>query len=375
MGNMPTNYTNVFYDNFSGGSVNRGSWPISYGGGSSNGAYSYNSGNVHTGNGLNIDITRNGGSWSTGGIGQGWNGGTYGLYQVQAKIDPGKGTGPNINLWPNDGQWPGPEIDLVEAPNGVGHAFMSLHWRGGDGSNQYVTIDSGADVNQWHNYAVDWEPNALTFYVDGNSVWSTSEHIPTKPLGLNLSGFVATANDGWYHGGPNSGTPSTVGVHVAWVSISKPGGNGGGHPSANSESNGGGGAPVASGDVSGVGDGNSWSGQILSARPGVDVLNGGHGGDTFYVDVAHGDGWAEINGWGDGDFVDFIGAQGGRSTISWANATDRNGHWGATASISVNGDGHVDSMVTFTGVDAGALSGKWLAAWTHDGAPNLGLYA
>jgi beta-glucanase (GH16 family) len=377
MGDMPTNYTTTLYDNFSGSSLDHANWPVIYGGGSSNGAYSYSSANISTGNGLTIDTTNNGGSWTTGGFSQGWNGGTYGLYQVDAKVDPGHGTGPNINLWPNDGVWPGPEIDLLEAPHGQGDAFMSLHWRGDDGSNQYTTIDTGVNVNSYHDYAVDWEPNSLTFYVDGNQVWSTTDHVPQKAMGLGISGFVAASNDSWFHSGPDGSTPSTVGLHVAWASISEPNGSsssGSGTPSASTSDSSGSSGSTSINSTS-IGDSNNSATQWLQTQNGTDILQGGHGNDTFYINVANSDGWAEIDNWHGGDFADFIGAKAGHTTISWANTTDPNGQWGATASISLNGDGHVDTAVTFAGVDAGGLSGKWLASWNHNGTDNLGLYA
>ena len=370
MTDMPTDYTTKLYDNFSGTSLDSNNWPVIYGGSGSNGAYSYDRSNISVHDGLTINTTDKNGSWTTGGFSQGWNGGQYGLYQVEAKVDPGQGTGPNITLWPNNNVWPGPEIDLLEAPNGTGHAFMSLHWAGSDGSNQYTTIDTGVSVNDWHDYAVDWESNQLTFYVDGKSVWSTTDHIPDTAMGLGIAGFVSNSNDSWYGGGPNGGTPSTVGLHVAWASISEPNGSSGSSTSGNSD--GGGTTAITSGSV---GDPNSSAPLYLSTQQGSDILQGGTGNDTFYVNVASPDGWAEINNWHSGDFVDFIGAETGKSTISWADATDPNGHSGATASISLNGDGHIDSSVTFTGVDSATMASRWMAAWTHYGTPNLGIYA
>lgn len=379
MSDMPTNYTQVFYDNFSGTSLNSNNWPVMYGGTGNNGAFSYSHGDVQVNNGLTINTTNTSGSWTTGGLSQGGTGGMYGLYQVDAKVDPGQGTGPAIVLWPNNNSWP-PEIDLLEAPNGQGNAYMSLHWAGADGSNQYQTIDTGVNVNSYHDYAVDWEPNKLTFYVDGKAIWSTTQHIPNQAMGLGMSGFVSASNDSWYGGGPNGSTPSTVGLHVAWASISEP--NGSSSSSTSSV-----GSTAAAATVSqqttttttptfaSTGDLSSGTSQMLSTSVGTDILNGGWGLDTFNVNTASSDGWAEINNFHSGDVAQIIGFTPGQSTINWTTATDPNGQSGATAQISLNGNGHIDSSVTFAGVsvaDAQAFgSGNW---HTASGTPELSLW-
>ncbi|MDA8248868.1 MAG: family 16 glycosylhydrolase [Rhodospirillales bacterium] len=388
MSDMPTNYNQVFYDNFSGTSLNGSNWPVMYGGTSSNGAFTYDHGDVQVNNGLTINTTNSSGSWTTGGIGQGWTGGEYGLYQVEAKVDPGQGTGPVILLWPDNNSWP-PEIDLLEAPNGQGDAYMTLHWAGSNGSNQYQTIDTGVNVNSWHDYAVDWEPNQLTFYVDGKQIWSTTQHIPNQPMGLGISGFVAASNDSWYGGGPDSTTPSSVGLHVAWASISEPGGNGGsggGASGSNGNASGGsaaGASPITSQTTTGgsaasftaAGDPSSSSGQTLYTSPGTDILQGGSGIDTFYVDATSPDGWAEIDNMHSGDVVNILGFNQFKSTITWTTATDPNGQTGATADISLNGDGHTDVAVTFAGVDQGTAQGFASGNWhTSGGTPYLSIW-
>jgi beta-glucanase (GH16 family) len=373
MSGMPTNYTQVFYDNFSGNSLNSGNWPVLYGGTGSNGAFTWDHGDVQVNNGLTIN-TKNTGSGSTsGGISQGWTGGTYGLYQVEAKVNPGQGTSPVIALWPDNNSWP-PEIDLLEAPNGTGNAIMTLHWPGAGGSNQFQSIDTGVNVNGWHDYAVDWEPSSLTFYVDGKQVWHTDQNVPSQPMGLSMSGFVAANNDSWIGGGPNGSTPSTVPLQVAWASISKPNGS-----TPNASGSGGSSAPITSANTSGGGNQGfttgGGGGGGLTAGPGNDVLKGGSGLDTFTVDATHTDGWAEIDGWHSGDVLSILGFQRGVSTINWTTATDPNGQSGATADISLKGNGHTDVAITFPGAsqsDAqGWSSGNWQSA---SGTPELNIW-
>ena len=270
-----------------------------------------------------------------------------GLYQVEAKTNPGQGTGPNIILWPDNNSWP-PEIDLLEAPNGKGDAFMTLHWAGAGNSNQYTTIDTGVNVNSFHDYAVDWEPNQLTFYVDGKSVWTTTQNIPHQTMGLGFAGYVANSGDSWYGGGPNGSTPSTVAtLQVQWASVSKPAGG-----AAQTNALAGSTAAITPQNTvqamngataySTTGDLSATAAQTLASSPGTNILQGGSGNDTFQVNTASPDGWAEIDNWHAGDTAAFLGAIPGQSTVTWADATDTLGHWGATASISLNGNGHID---------------------------------
>jgi beta-glucanase (GH16 family) len=369
MGTMPKYSKTALFDNFRGSSINRNEWAIVYGGRSSNGAFSYSSSDISTGAGdLTITTRKIGGGWTTGGFSQGPLGGKYGLFQVDAKADPGKGVGPNVLLWPDNNSWP-PEVDLLEAPNGKGDAFMTLHWAGPGGSNQFTTIDTHVNVNAYHDYAVDWEPQQLTFYVDGRSVWTTTQHIPTIPMGLGIAGFVAANNDPWFGGGPNGTTPSTVAMHVAWASITKPAG-----VATAAVTNGltAGSAATAITTAS-IGDVNATNSQTLLTQTGTDVLVGGHGNDTMWIRAASPDGWAEIDNWHAGDVANFLGVS-GNATVTWANQTDPNGHWGATAAISVNGDGHVDSTVTFAGVDVSQLQHSTTAGFSNQGTPFLSLH-
>jgi beta-glucanase (GH16 family) len=365
MGGMPKNYTTTFYDDFSGSKLDPHNWPLVYGGNSSNGAYVYTHSSISTGNGLTIMIADDGGTWTTGGISQGTRGGTYGLYQVEAKVSPGHGTGPIILLWPDNNQWP-PEIDLLEAPDGKGPAYMTLHWAGAYGQNEYTTINTHVNVNSYHDYAVDWEPSRLTFYIDGKQMWTTTQHIPDIPMALVLSNFVAANGDSWYGSGPNGSTPSPIPFKVAWAAISQPADRA---AAAAPEQNDPGITVVTS---AALGQSSSGSSQVLASSKGSDILLGGNGADVFYAAMANPDGWTEIDHWHAGDVAVFVGAVPGRSTITWAGATDPNARQGATASISLRGDGHIDATVTFVGINAAQLGTfTWQSTVAHEGTPYL----
>jgi hypothetical protein len=123
------------------------------------------------------------------------------------------------------------------------------------------------------------------------------------------------------------------------------------------------------------GDPNATSSQWLATTPGTDILQGGSGLDVFTVDATNPDGWAEIDNFHSGDVLSILGFQPGVSTIDWTTATDPNGQSGATAEISLAGNGQIDSAITLPGLsvgDAEALgSGNWQSA---SGTPELNLW-
>jgi len=92
----------------------------------------------------------------------------YGLYQVTFTMPTNQAAGAYICLWPGTNQWPGPEIDLAEQLNG--QPYLTVHWMGADGSNQYQSYFFNADLSKATTIALDWESTSLTFYVNGRQV-------------------------------------------------------------------------------------------------------------------------------------------------------------------------------------------------------------
>jgi len=68
-------------------------------------------------------------------------------------------------LWPSDDDYTHGEIDFAERDVADPTVALFVHH---DGTQTFdeVTIDS----RQFHNYAIDWQPNSVSWYVDGNLV-------------------------------------------------------------------------------------------------------------------------------------------------------------------------------------------------------------
>ena len=168
----------TFFDGFNNGYLDRAAWPLVAQGGSSNGAYTFQPGNVVVWDGeASVNSVSTPYGWTSGAFQQGWNGQLYGRFEVRAKFDPGQGISGAILLWPTDDQ-PGTEVDLIET-------------RGADKSTNNISVHGGGafdstelrfDATQWHTYAVDWLPGQLVFYLDGQEVHRTTNSVPDEPM-------------------------------------------------------------------------------------------------------------------------------------------------------------------------------------------------
>lgn len=101
-----------------------------------------------------------------------WGPGTR--IEVRAKLPLGVGTWPAIWMMPTDmnyGGWPDSgEIDIMEALGrshgkvfGTIHTGAYNHMKGTHQGKSFYT-----DFSEWHTYALHWEEDKLTWYVDGN---------------------------------------------------------------------------------------------------------------------------------------------------------------------------------------------------------------
>lgn len=99
----------------------------------------------------------------------------YGKVVVRAKVPAGQGLWPAIWMMPQDesfyGQWPKcGEIDIMEILGNQTHILYSnIHYGLPHGENQgtYVLKDGTHFSDDFHEFSVEWEPDEIRFYVDG----------------------------------------------------------------------------------------------------------------------------------------------------------------------------------------------------------------
>jgi beta-glucanase (GH16 family) len=95
---------------------------------------------------------------------------TYGYFEMRAELPAGQGMWPAFWLLPADGS-PSPELDVMEMlgndPNTI---YASTHSKVATATASLV-----ADTSKgFHTYGVDWEPDQVTFYFDGNAISSVA---------------------------------------------------------------------------------------------------------------------------------------------------------------------------------------------------------
>lgn len=109
----------------------------------------------------------------------------YGTWQITATVPAVPGTSfqadtENVQV---TGTWP-PEIDLRISTDQSGVQTVLYGVASKSGWRQWTTSSSqGFNAAVSHIYAWDWEPDTISFYIDGNQVW----HTPTPQDGSYTS--------------------------------------------------------------------------------------------------------------------------------------------------------------------------------------------
>lgn len=121
----------------------------------------------------------------------------YGYFEMTAKLPTGTGFDSAFWLLPNSGPWP-PEIDIEES-QGTFPNFVSLTNHGGDASTpaQFQYYWNMPDLSAaFHTYGLMWTPTTLTWYIDGQPMFSA----PTAgnenlPMNVIVSAYAQQSED------------------------------------------------------------------------------------------------------------------------------------------------------------------------------------
>jgi hypothetical protein len=88
------------------------------------------------------------------------------------------------------------EIDfelLTNLPNGVQTNIYSNE-KLGTGNVQFVPYTSGS-ITDYHTYEIKWQPNHVSWFIDGNLVRTDTRYVPTGPMTFHLNIWVP--DPGW----------------------------------------------------------------------------------------------------------------------------------------------------------------------------------
>ena len=167
---------------------------------------------------------------------------TYGRFEIRAKLPGGKGLWPAHWLYPQNRDWAMEElmqkavddkresaipelrpwyseIDIMEF---LGHEtstyYGTLHYRtfGGERKTSSRTWKAPFDfTKEFHVFALEWEPDAIRWYVDGELLHTSVNGVPHTPHYLILN----TAVGGGWPGNPDSTTVFPQFHDIDWVRV------------------------------------------------------------------------------------------------------------------------------------------------------------
>ena len=225
----------VWQDEFNGGTPDTGKWKVLMRENSKHGELQYYvPDEVQVGNGvlrISSHIRKYGSKDYTSGrlSTDGKFAPVYGRFEIRAKLPGGQGIWPAYWLYPQERNWlmekamedavaAGKErlipedrpwyteIDIMEF---LGHEpnvlYGTIHYCSFDGTRRSSSGTWKGPVDytrDFHIYALEWEPDSIRWYIDGNLIYATTSGIPHKPHYLILN----TAIGGSWPGNPDSTT-------------------------------------------------------------------------------------------------------------------------------------------------------------------------
>ena len=143
----------------------------------------------------------------------------YGYFEIRSKVPYGIGFWPAFWMMPYSG-WP-PEIDIFEIDGKKPNALlMTNHFRDNSGThrqNSFTFI--GPDFTEdFHKFAIEWNPNEIIWYLDDQKIFSTSQTgIPNERMYLVLSMSVG----GNLSGDADQYTPMPGNFEIDYVRVYK----------------------------------------------------------------------------------------------------------------------------------------------------------
>jgi serralysin len=138
---------------------------------------------------------------------------TYGYFEMRAQLPKGQGFWPAFWLMPENGNWP-PELDVMEVlGQNTSMLMTTVHSNAGGNYSKSGVATQVADTSAgYHTYGVDWEPDYITWYFDGQQVFRT-----TTPSDLNSPMYIiANLAVGGYWPGPADGV-SSAGLNIDYI--------------------------------------------------------------------------------------------------------------------------------------------------------------
>lgn len=121
----------------------------------------------------------------------------YGMYKVTMKPIKNDGVVSSFFTYtgPTDGT-PWDEIDIEFLGKDTTKVQFN-YFTSGQGNHEFL-YDLGFDASQsFHEYGFDWEKDSITWYVDGEAVYTATTNIPSIPGKIMMNVWNGRGVDGW----------------------------------------------------------------------------------------------------------------------------------------------------------------------------------
>lgn len=142
----------------------------------------------------------------------------YGYYETSMKAIKNDGVVSSFFTYtgPSDNN-PWDEIDIEILGKDTTKVQLN-YYTNGVGNHEYM-YDLGFDASQgYHTYGFDWQPDHITWYVDGKAVYTATQNIPSTPGKIMMNVWPGTGVDSWLN--PYDGkTPLTASYQ--WITYTK----------------------------------------------------------------------------------------------------------------------------------------------------------
>ena len=134
----------------------------------------------------------------------------YGFYSVCMKAAKCSGVVSSFFTYtgPSSGD-PWDEIDIEFLGKDMTKVQFN-YYTNGEGGHEKL-FDLGYDASaDFHEYAFDWQPEYITWYVDGIAVYRVSDNLPSHPMKIMANVWNGIGVDGWLGALDASALPATA---------------------------------------------------------------------------------------------------------------------------------------------------------------------
>lgn len=146
----------------------------------------------------------------------------YGRWEFRARTDLGRGFGSAILLWPDSEKLADGELDIMEVPNELRDKANFVVHSGSGGQDQVGTAVNGK-FDQWHTFAIEWLPDSITWYVDGQQQYKLTDKAAIPKTSMHLAIQLDQGPKTDWIAAPDATTPAAgINLDVDYVRVYAP---------------------------------------------------------------------------------------------------------------------------------------------------------